>query len=76
MYYTTLNYGEIDFAIIEDRKFKSGPKEKIPKQGPRPDHILNPNYSPNDIDLDGLKLLGDRQLHFLKKWSNKSKKIQ
>ena len=75
-YYTNLNYGEIDFAIIEDRKFKSGPRGKIPQQGPRPDHILNPNYNPEDIDLDGLQLLGERQLYFLKNWSKNNIKIK
>ena len=43
-YYTDLNWGRISFAIIEDRKFKTGPAERIPKQGPRPDHIRNPEY--------------------------------
>jgi len=74
VYYTNLKYGEIDFAIIEDRKFKSGPKGKIPNQGPRPDHIINPDYNSKDIDISGLKLLGDRQLDFLKSWSVKSEK--
>ena len=73
VYYTNLKYGEIDFAIVEDRKFKSGPKGKIPNQGPRPDHIINPDYNSKDIDISGLKLLGDRQLEFLKSWSSKSK---
>lgn len=68
MYYTNLNIGGIDFAIIEDRKFKSGPAGKIPQQGPRPDHIQNPEYDPESIDLEGLKLLGDRQLKFLNDW--------
>ncbi|MCK5138038.1 MAG: hypothetical protein KAR19_19800 [Bacteroidales bacterium] len=30
VYYTNLVVGEVDFAIIEDRKFESGPKGKIP----------------------------------------------
>ena len=60
--------GGIDFAILEDRKFKSGPAGKIPQQGPRPDHIRNPNYDPKSIDVDGLVLLGDRQLSFLDTW--------
>ena len=71
VYYTNIEYGNIDFAIIEDRKFKSGPKEKIPKQGPRPDHINNPNYDPKSIDLEGLSLLGDRQHKFLREWGKK-----
>ncbi|MFL3022124.1 MAG: alkaline phosphatase D family protein [Cytophagales bacterium] len=74
VYYTNLIYGDIDFAVIEDRKFKSGPKGKIPQQGPRPDHIRNAEYDPGSIDLEGLSLLGDRQLHFLKKWGEKKGK--
>jgi len=68
VYYTNLILGGVDFAIIEDRKFKSGPNGKIPQQGPRPDHINDPSYDPSTIDLPGLKLLGDRQLNFLDNW--------
>ncbi len=68
VYYTSLTVGGVDFAIVEDRKFKSGPAGKIPQQGPRPDHIRNPEYDPSSIDLPGLKLLGDRQLAFLENW--------
>jgi hypothetical protein len=68
VYYTSLNVGGVDFAIIEDRKFKSGPGGKIPQQGPRPDHILNPDYDPASIDVPGLELLGARQLDFLRQW--------
>ena len=76
VYYTNLLYGNIDFAIIEDRKFKSGPKNKIPQQGPRPDHIRNPEYDPKSIDLDGLTLLGKRQHKFLSEWGkNQNKSI-
>jgi len=71
VYYTSLALGGIDFAILEDRKFKSGPEGKIPQQGPRPDHIRNPEYDPKSIDLDGLTLLGERQLIFLKDWGSK-----
>lgn len=69
VYYTNLIVGGVDFAIIEDRKFKSGPKGKIPPMGPRPDHINDPAYDPASIDLDGLVLLGERQLQFLEQWS-------
>ena len=68
VYYTSLNVGGISFAIIEDRKFKSGPEGLVPKQGPRPDHILNPNYDPKSVDVPGAKLLGKRQLKFLADW--------
>ncbi len=67
-YYTNLRVGGIDFAVLEDRKFKSGPKGKIPQMGPRPDHINDPTYDRRSIDVKGLKLLGDRQLSFLHEW--------
>ncbi len=69
VYYTDLTVGGINFAILEDRKFKSGPEGKIPKMGPRPDHINDPKYNRASVDLPGLKLLGDRQLEFLNQWS-------
>jgi hypothetical protein len=68
VYYTELTIGRISFAIIEDRKFKTGPKGRIPQMGSRPDHIKNPDYDPRTVDLPGLVLLGDRQLKFLREW--------
>lgn len=75
VYYTNLVVGGVDFAILEDRKFKSGPKDKIPQQGPRPDHIRDPDYDPESVDVEGLKLLGDRQLIFLEDWGRQNKNI-
>jgi hypothetical protein len=69
VYFTRLRVGGIDFAILEDRKFKTGPDGKIPKMGPRPDHINDPAYNRDAVNLDGLILLGDRQLNFLSDWS-------
>jgi hypothetical protein len=69
VYFTRLTLGGIDFAILEDRKFKSGPAGKIPQMGLRPDHINDPNYDPKTIDLPQLQLLGPRQQQFLRDWS-------
>lgn len=69
VYFTRLRVGGIDFAILEDRKFKSGPSGKIPSMGPRPDHINDPSYDRNAVNLDDLVLLGDRQLKFISTWS-------
>ncbi|MDQ3624401.1 MAG: hypothetical protein M3463_18230 [Verrucomicrobiota bacterium] len=68
VYFTSLRVGGVDFAILEDRKFKSGPAGKIPQMGPRPDHINDPSYDPKTIDLPGLQLLGERQLRFMRAW--------
>ena len=69
VYFTNLRVGGVDFAILEDRKFKSGPQGKIPQMGPRPDHINDPSYDPSSIDVPGLELLGERQEKFLHDWS-------
>ena len=68
VYFTRLRIGGIDFAILEDRKFKTGPAGKIPKQGPRPDHITDEKYNPKTVDLPKLSLLGNRQIKFLHDW--------
>ena len=68
VYYTALNVGGIDFAIVEDRKFKTGPAGMIPEQGPRPDHINDPAYDRTTVDVPEARLLGDRQLKFLRAW--------
>ena len=71
VYFTSLNVGGIDFALIEDRKFKSGCLDfnvKGRKLGPRPDHISKPDYDPKEFDTPDRKLLGDRQIKFLRAW--------
>ncbi len=68
VYFTRLRVGGIDFAILEDRKFKTGPLGTIPKMGPRPDHINDPKYDRKAVDLANLVLLGGRQLRFLREW--------
>jgi len=69
VYYTALTVGRVSFAIIEDRKFKSGPQGLVPQFGPRPDHITEPNYDPKSLDVPGAELLGERQLKFLSGWA-------
>ena len=69
VYFTRMIVGGVDFAILEDRKFKTGPAGTIPQMGPRPDHINDPSYDPKSIDLPGLELLGKRQEKFLHDWS-------
>ena len=68
VYYTALTWGGISFAVIEDRKWKTGPLGVVPKMGPRPDHVTDPNYDPKLLDVPGTVLLGKRQLKFLRAW--------
>lgn len=69
VYYGDMVYGRVSFAVLEDRKFKSGPEGKVNTWKGRPDHIRNPKFDPKSIDKPNLKLLGDRQLKFLRHWS-------
>lgn len=76
VYFTRLVLGGVDFAILEDRKFKTGPFGTIPKLGPRPDHIVDPAYDRAAIDLPGLELLGRRQLAWLARWAEDWKGVR
>jgi len=74
VYYTDLNWGGISFAILEDRKFKSGLLD-LPKYAPdifpngTRDAIFDPNVDTRKLDIPTAKLLGDRQLKFLEDWT-------
>ncbi|SNR16613.1 alkaline phosphatase D family protein [Tenacibaculum jejuense] len=74
VYYTDLKWGGMSFAILEDRKFKSGldlVAEKNPDVFPNGSYeaIFNPNVDTKKMDVEGLVLLGDRQLKFLEDWT-------
>ncbi|MBM4000125.1 MAG: hypothetical protein FJ297_11415 [Planctomycetes bacterium] len=68
VFYTSLRVGRVGFAIIEDRKFKTGPAGLVPQMGPRPDHITDPKYDRQRVDLPDARLLGERQHAFLREW--------
>ena len=67
-YYTELVYGRVSFAITGDRMFKSGPNNVAFWEG-RQDHVKKPISNMKILDKPGLKLLGDRQILFLKNWA-------
>jgi len=67
VWYTSLNYGRISFAIVSDRVFKSGPDLVATWEG-RKDHIKEPLEDPSIINRDDLDLLGKRQETFLGSW--------
>lgn len=69
VYYTELLWGRVSFAVLEDRKFKTGPEGVVPPTKGRSDHVRDPNFDPRTADVPGAKLLGDRQLKFLADWS-------
>lgn len=69
VYYTTLNWGRISFAILEDRKFKTGPQNiRDDEEKGRFDHVQSPDFDMKKIDKPEAKMLGDRQMKFLDVW--------
>ena len=83
VYYTSLKVGPIDFAIVEDRKFKSSPaslQEHLVKNNIKHEfQATNPTIFDNPVsvvDFPGAKLLGDRQLAFLEDWGIQWKGVQ
>jgi len=72
VYYTALTVGRVSFAVIEDRKFKTGPEGVLPEmecRPNRPDHVSVPDYDPRVLDVPEATLLGQRQLTFLRQWA-------
>ncbi len=70
VYYTSLLYGGVSFAIIEDRKWKSSPRNAIPWADIRNGWAQNPKYNgAKDGDVPGAELLGERQMRFLDHWA-------
>ena len=69
VYYTDMLYGGVSFAILEDRKWKSGPDGLVPAHPGRPDHVKDLNYDPSELDVPAAELLGSRQLDFLDAWA-------
>ena len=67
VYYGELVYGDVGFAILSDRQFKSGP-EHVDTGGGRADHVTDKDFDTSTLDKPGLVLLGQRQEDFLKQW--------
>ena len=66
VYYNDLKWGGMSFAILEDRKFKTGPdaiRDKVKKEK------LNARSEPKYYDSPDANLLGERQLHFIRTWT-------
>ncbi|MEM8952530.1 MAG: twin-arginine translocation pathway signal protein [Verrucomicrobiota bacterium] len=75
VYFTDMLYGGVSFAIIEDRKFKTGPEAVLPPKNGRRDHVRpedipeGETFDPLTLDLPEARLLGERQLKFLREWA-------
>lgn len=82
-YFTSLDYGGVSFAILEDRKFKSPPTDILKKavDDPRTNKpnktlevIMDPTFDANTLDAPGLNLLGEAQEKFVGEWAKKVSK--
>jgi len=70
VYYTSIDYGGVSFAVLEDRKFKSSPTVMVPAGEIVNGWAQNPDFDPvTQADVPGAVLLGDRQLAFLEDWA-------
>ncbi len=69
VYFTEMRYGGVSLAIIEDRKFKSGPGSILPEDLQRGRR----GRDPVKLDVVGAELLGKRQEAFLKRWATPSR---
>jgi alkaline phosphatase D len=66
-YYTDFSFGDVNFVILEDRKFKSlpglvGPVEKYGSK------IMNEGYDGRDADIPDGEILGKQQEAFVRDW--------
>lgn len=69
VYYTSWVYAGVSMAILEDRKFKSAPKQSLPAEA----KVVNGFIQNRDFDIRAhydidAVLLGDRQMKFLNDW--------
>ncbi len=68
VYYGNMVYGNVSFAIIADRQWKTGP-EAVDTGGGRQDHVPDKDFDTSTLDKPGLVLLGERQEKFLEAWA-------
>ena len=70
VYFTDLQWGGVSFAILEDRKWKSAPREKLPGANIENGFPLKPAWNAaTQSNVADAELLGPRQLAFLEKWA-------
>lgn len=72
VYYTYLNYGPVDFAILADRQFKSAPKELLSEAAIENGWPQNLSWNPKtQAAHPDAQLLGLRQELFLDAWRSR-----
>lgn len=70
VYFTSLRYGPLDFAILADRQWKSAPKPLLPMGRIENGWPQNLDWDPKtQADHPEAQLLGERQEKFLEWWA-------
>jgi len=67
VYFTEIRYGGASIAVLEDRKFKTGPGDIL-----TPEQRAAADEDPAAVDVPGAELLGARQEDFLRAWAQES----
>lgn len=70
VYYTECNIGGVSLAILEDRKFKSAPRDMLPQADIFNGWSRNLNWNAKRNSRIEATLLGERQLIFLEDWAS------
>ncbi|MFV0387490.1 MAG: alkaline phosphatase D family protein [Pyrinomonadaceae bacterium] len=75
VYFTAWEYAGISFALVEDRKFKTPPREVYPEIAEVHNGIVhNRSYDVTKYDREKSHLLGEHQMAFLKDWTENPSK--
>ncbi len=70
VYFTECNVGGLSIAILEDRKFKSAPRNMLPEADIVNGWVQNPAWDvKRKSRIEDAVLLGERQLKFLDNWA-------
>lgn len=74
-HYTELVWGDVSFAILEDRKFKSPPEAVLdePVGTSSLEMVRDPDFETSTLDQPGLDLLGAEQERFLAEWAEEKR---
>ena len=77
-YYSSMDFGGLSIALLEDRKFKSAPTDILKKavDDPRTNEpnttlevVKDPTFDIDTLDAPGLNLLGNEQEAFVADWA-------
>ncbi|MBM3788250.1 MAG: twin-arginine translocation pathway signal protein, partial [Acidobacteria bacterium] len=70
VHYCHVQWGGMSFAVLEDRKWKSAPKEWMPEADIYNGWPRNESWDARNGDKPGAQMLGPRQEKFLEDWAS------